>query len=319
MQTTSNSQRNQWSGLFVIGMIITGGCGSETPNTPEVEKPASTVDATSATAPVTPTVPTPKTTQATPQVVEDKVAENKAAPVSLDVPTELPSTEPALITEPVTSSSVTLTNRVNATNVLPHSRILRVPTRDAEITAATRTFEDLQQAYNTQKPADYQAAEAKLLQFGPDAIPVLLDRLATTGSDTESSIEQELASMMLLQILPETLLIDPAFPKDLRIRVFQVMPEALSHPSNDVRINVATALSLFQDPPPQLVPALQKLLSSEAEHHRLMALVALGNLGPHSVIATTEIRSKLNDESPEVREAAKRTLDLMAAMPTSRQ
>ncbi len=306
MQITSNSRRNQWSGLFVIGMIIAGGCSSETPNTAEVEKPASTVPATSATAPVKQTVSKPKTASATPKVTE---------PVLLEVPTELPKTEPAATTEPVPASSVAV-NRLDAMNVLPHSRILRVPTRDAEMTAAARTFRDLRQAYDAQKPAEYQAAEAKLLQFGPDAIPVLLDRLAETAG---SPIQQELASMMLLQILPETLLVDPAFPQDLRIRVFQVMPEALSHPSNDVRINIATALSLFQDPPPQLVPALQKLLSSDAEHHRLMALVALGNLGPHSVIATAEIRSRLNDENPEVREAAKRTLDLMAAAPRSRQ
>ncbi|WP_166828157.1 HEAT repeat domain-containing protein [Thalassoroseus pseudoceratinae] len=312
MQRTSSSQRNQWSGLLVIGMIVGPGCGSETPDQPVVEKPTPNASATAANGPVV------ESSSPTRPVVPEKPAETELVsleiPTELELPTELPTPEPV-----PTSTPVATPERVEASNLLPHTRILRVPTREAEMTAAAHTFQEMQVAYESQKPDDYQVAEAKLLRFGPDAVPVLLDRLAAKNATTESTTQQELASMMLLQILPETLLVDPSFPDDLRIRVFQVLPTALSHPSADVRINIATALSLFQDPPPQLVPALRGLLKSEAEHHRLMALIALGNLGPHSAVAMTDIRESLKDESADVREAAKRTLDLMATVPTARQ
>ena len=316
MPTIQNSARNQWSGLLMIGMIVSGGCGSESADTSEAQKPQPPIVATAANTPAKKVVEASVDSDAksVAEATDNPPAENVTQTVALEIPIELP--------KPQATSALTTgeeSSRTQPTNILPHSRILTVPTRAAEMTAAASTFEELQTAYESQQPVDYQAAETKLLQFGVDAIPVLLDRLTGSGSTPRDSIRQELASMMLLQIVPETLLVNPSFPKDLRIRVFQTLPRALDNPSADVRINIATALSLFQDPPPELVPALQGLLKSDAEHHRLMALVALGNLGPHSVTATADIREKLDDDSPDVREAARQALELMAIVPTSRQ
>jgi hypothetical protein len=172
--------------------------------------------------------------------------------------------------------------------------------------ASAEAFDALAAAYRDHKPAGYEAAEGRLVARGVAAVPVLLTKLKDGRAET-----RELASMMVLRIVPETILVDVTYPLDRRSAVLARLVQALDDPSADVRANVVSALALFPEDMPAVLPALQKLLAAEMSHQRLMAVVALGNLGPKAAAATPAVTKLLEDGDADVRTAAKQTLELI--------
>jgi HEAT repeat protein len=172
--------------------------------------------------------------------------------------------------------------------------------------ASAAAFDALAAAYRDHKPADYEAAEGRLVVRGVRAVPVLLAKLTDARAET-----RELASMMVLRIVPETILIDATYPLARRTAVLSRLGRSLADPSADVRANIASTLALFPEDMPALVPALRKLLAAEMPHQRLMAVVALGNIGPKASSATADVTQRLEDSDADVRTAAKQTLALI--------
>jgi hypothetical protein len=172
--------------------------------------------------------------------------------------------------------------------------------------ASVEAFDALAAAYRDHKPADYETAEGRLIARGAAAVPLLLAKLTDSRAET-----RELASMMVLRIVPETILVDVNYPLERRTIVLERLTQALDDPSADVRANVASTLALFPEDLPALLPALRKLLAADMSHQRLMAVVAIGNLGPKASPATADVAKLLEDGDADVRSAAKQTLDLI--------
>lgn len=171
-------------------------------------------------------------------------------------------------------------------------------------------FQQMSQAFQGDRPERFSTAEQQLIAGGADSLPVLLKQLNKTNP-----VDRELASMLLLRILPETVLIDEKFSLEDRKLLAEKMQPALADDSPDVRGNIACTLSLFQDAGEETLKTLTELTTCDREHVRLMAVVSLGNLGSRAASAIPAVRKCLDDENADIAKAAEETLKLIAATP----
>jgi HEAT repeat protein len=149
------------------------------------------------------------------------------------------------------------------------------------------SFHALLEAHRGQRPDVWEKAHSELIELGEAALPVYVEELKSDKRDA-----RELAAMLLAQLGPHA-----APAKDALLSV-------LVDESANVRANAASALSLFPDTGPRILPVLSVLAEHDDLNTRKTAVFALGNLGEHDSAAIPLLTKALADGSPEVQASA---------------
>ena len=204
------------------------------------------------------------------------------------------------VTPPATSSTTdnaaptVASTELNAT---PENDTPALTLPEMPVDQGAETFEQLLVAAKGNQAAAWSAAEGKLQQLGPAAVPTYVKALAS-----DDALAREMAVMLLVQLGPP--------PEE----AVSGLTAVLADPSAFVRVNAATALSTLETPPPAALTTLTELMNDADVTIRVAAATSLGNIGPAAQPALTDLARGLTDPEATVRRATAASLGRLGAI-----
>lgn len=156
------------------------------------------------------------------------------------------------------------------------------PTRSPEQQQALQLFDRL--VTPGLEASEWESVHQQLLLIGPDAVPVLAERLSQG-----TPLERETATTLLLLLGPDA------------TNAADALIGALDDPSTFVRANAAAALVQFPEQRATAVPVLVSLLESEDPQLQQLAAMNLNTIGMEAEQHVVDLQRVLSvDHPPEV-------------------